>query len=246
MKSGLPCWAATDQGPQLWLPTFLLLTPHLVSPFTKCSMLFITGPSAGAGERWRGGVALRPGPAWAAFLPGAAWGSAEGRVPIRTEETPGTGSAALASVFTRLWHRAAPAWVPCQLTTPADCWHSFPVGASRGSQERRCKDGAPAKAAPVPGGSSLQQAPLGSEGRPDSSCPETRVSSLILKVVQGVSQPLPNPLRCHVNSMGPRACFLPCKLRQQRELMAGRGQGGRQERLWCAHVGSERSPRAGE
>lgn len=45
----------------------------------------------------------------------------EGHTPIRTKETPGMGNTALANVFTRLWHRAAPAWVRCQFTTLADC-----------------------------------------------------------------------------------------------------------------------------
>lgn len=54
------------------------------------------------------------------LLPHAASGQAEGCMPIRPEETPGTGNGALASVFTRPWRCAAPAWVRCQLTTPAD------------------------------------------------------------------------------------------------------------------------------
>lgn len=52
-----------------------------------------------------------------------------------------------------------------------------------------------------------------------------------LNTVQGVSQPLPSPLRCRVNSIGPRACFPPSKLRQQRELVAGKGPGGQPERF---------------
>lgn len=44
----------------------------------------------------------------------------------------------------------------------------------------------------------------------------------ILKMVQGVSQPRPNPLRCHVNSMRPRACFPLSKPGGWTELMAGR------------------------
>lgn len=62
------------------------------------------------------------------------------------------GKAALANVFTRLWH--SPAWVPCQLTTPADCKHSFLAGASQGTQERRETDVGAARATVVPGGCS--------------------------------------------------------------------------------------------
>lgn len=71
VKSGLPCLAATDQQPELRFPIFLWLTPHHVSPFTKCYTIFIATvvlllEPEGGGE----GVRLSgQGSAWDAPLP---------------------------------------------------------------------------------------------------------------------------------------------------------------------------------
>lgn len=104
MKSGLHCLPATDQQSSSGTPSFSgqLHTLFVLSP--KC---YRTAPIvvllAGARGSWRGRAVLRAGQARACRVPPfprAASGLAEGRTPIRTEETPGMGSGALANVFT--------------------------------------------------------------------------------------------------------------------------------------------------
>lgn len=157
-----PVWPLrTNPGP--WFPTFLWLTPHLVSPFTK-GYLSPSGSCCWSSRE----AARRCGPAGRGLPRMRPFPEPPRRRPHANPDKGNSqhGECGLASVFTRRWHRVAPAWVRCQLTTPADCWHSYPAGASQGAQERRCKDGAPAKPIPVPGGpppAGIQ----GSDGRPE-------------------------------------------------------------------------------
>lgn len=83
------------------VPVFLWLTPHLGPPVPKC---YTTVPASR-------GAALQAGACLGRTLPQGCPGLREGHTPIRTEETPSMGSAALANVFTRPWHCAAAAWV---------------------------------------------------------------------------------------------------------------------------------------
>lgn len=167
--------------------------------------------------RRRGVWPSRLGPARDALSPRGCLGLREGHTPVRTEELGAWG--------------AQPS--PTSLLGSGTEWPLPGYGASLLHQQivsipflqelpRAPKKG-DAKTGPRPRPLQALGGPH-SEGRPERGWTAAARDQgifpgllFISKMVQGLSQPLPIPQRCHVNSMGPQACFPPSKLRQQRE-----------------------------
>lgn len=149
-------------------------------------------------------------------------------MPIRTKETPGTGSVASpASLLGAGTERPLPGY-------GASLLHQQIVGIPFPQELPRAPRKGDAKTGPQPSpfqslGGPLQRGPsalTGGQKEAGRQLPPIQgvflALLLIPKMVQGVSQPLPNPLRCHVNSMRPRACVPPSKPGGWTEPTAGR------------------------
>lgn len=149
-------------------------------------------------------------------------------MPIRTKETPGTGSVASpASLLGAGTERPLPGY-------GASLLHQQIVGIPFPQELPRAPRKGDAKTGPQPSpfqslGGPLQRGPsalTGGQKEAGRQLPPIQgvflALLLIPKMVQGVSQPLPNPLRCHVNSMRPRACVPPSKPGKWTEPTAGR------------------------
>lgn len=182
--------------------------PRLVPPLTTRGTIGVTGPSAGAGEGRRGGAALRPAGACLGRVssPRRKAACQSGQRKLRARGARPSPASLLGSGTG--WPRPGCAASPRhQRMAGIPFLRELPRAPGKGDAKR-----GPSQGRSSPGGVVLTPAAralsLGSEGRSErgraAAAPRPGRLPLVSKVVQGVSQPLPNTPRCHVNSMGPR------------------------------------------